>query len=275
MNYVYKYRNREQYHLEALRECYFYFSKPSEMNDPFDCYPIIFYDSSKCSENELKMFIMEYKGKRESEIDKQEIQDLIIEFQDFTSPYSDKTKKTSELVNDYLKFFSVSSNPENILMWSYYSDSHKGYCIKIKTEQYDNCNWIAFKSHQFKKISPQTFPVGYLKLDNVNYSKKKPNPINMFQNDSQSRLYQYILDKFEDWSHEEESRLLTHPNLMIDPHIQKIYYNPSIIDGIILGYHCSDELKKELHEINHKHYHNKLKFYQANINAHEYQITID
>lgn len=82
--------------------------------------------------------------------------------------------------------YCVSKNPTNLLMWSHYSNCHKGICIGFDA----NCSIF----RQARKVS---------------YTRTLPK---LSQNDSADDLLEKIVfTKSEDWGYEEEFRIVSRP----------------------------------------------------------------
>lgn len=64
------------------------------------------------------------------------------EFQDFLNKHSTYSKPVRELYNSLIDFckskcgiFSLSKNVDNELLWAYYADGHRGFCIEYDIER--------------------------------------------------------------------------------------------------------------------------------------------
>lgn len=107
--YLYKFCgiSENEYNLNSLLEGYFYFSKPKDFNDPFDCL-----------------------SNRERYI---------------INGANDKSKITQHRENIGVCCFSLIN--DNPLMWGHYTNNYNGYCLKFENKSLlDNKN-IAIKNH--------------------------------------------------------------------------------------------------------------------------------
>lgn len=115
-----------------------------------------------------------------------------------------------------------SSNPTNSSMWGYYTDGHKGVCLKFKTSTQDGKRGLFLKTITgmgFKKGDPKTnksYGNVFFELHNINY-ESKVKPIDFFKtigrlpyptlisqwysdvSGSKSPLVQDVLNSQEDW----------------------------------------------------------------------------
>ena len=132
---LYKFRHfdDEGYHLKILTDNKIFLASPLSFNDPFDCRIPIRYDL--CTEPQ----IVEYLTK----VAKLAIPDII---EDDARREAERLCKTidfsdRERVNTFFKqyytnnlgVFSLASDYSNLLLWSHYSDSHKGFCVGFDT----------------------------------------------------------------------------------------------------------------------------------------------
>lgn len=171
--YIYKYYALNEFSLDALKNSYFYLSNPKDFNDPFDC---------------NRNLILE---------EQRELKDC----------------EYIELLNDIsdIGIVCFSENGMEPLMWSHYTNSYKGICLKINTELL------------IKRLSDEQI------LKAVIYSEN-PNSISI--NAPFAKYYQYFL-KLNNWNYEKEWRFLhNHPNLSDN----RIFYNSACIEEISLGY---------------------------------------
>lgn len=127
----------------------------------------------------------------------------------------------NEDIRDCFRVLCLTSDNDNILMWSYYSTDHKGYCF-----EYDN-NSI------FKQIKNLKIP-GICIFGDVNYELKRPNPKSPVSKFSYTDLKHYIdvaFTKYKKWEHEKECRFLIISKAKMEDFIQ---INPKV-NAIYLG----------------------------------------
>lgn len=138
-NKFYKYRSFNYNNFMALIEERVYLSDPKEFNDPFDCcYNVC---STRVIE-EIKLLFKKRKTVSLEDISELEIfikDDNVEEFKNKYTSMIEKYKFTAKEFNvnfeklevDF-KVCSFSAKKDSILMWSHYSDYHKGYCIELE-----------------------------------------------------------------------------------------------------------------------------------------------
>ncbi len=120
----------------------------------------------------------------------------------------------------------LTTKDDSILMWSHYSDAHRGVCIKFDIPLDD-----------LENISDDDI---YFELAwRVKYSRLRPR-INILKENRDDLLRDLFLTKSDIWSYEEEWRLITKdgPGSYRYPHKRLV--------GIILGANISAENEKQV-----------------------------
>ena len=84
--------------------------------------------------------------------------------------------RNKNLVNN--RILSLTSNNEEILLWSHYADEHKGICLEYKTlEMYDDnksIHGIYFDPKQVTYQSGTSAPTNLIFASKVDYKDKLP-----------------------------------------------------------------------------------------------------
>lgn len=109
---------------------------------------------------------------------------------------------------DKTGIFSFSAESKNLLLWSHYSNSHKGVCL-------------IFDVAQDLDVFVQSLP--------IEYSKDYPE-IQYSENLKGDLVKATFLTKADDWLYENERRIFN-----LDRAHQKLAFNPKALYGIILG----------------------------------------
>lgn len=233
---LYKYRsgtyNKDEtnYDLMNLRADKIRFTNIKNFNDPFEC-KIISRDLLDTLDDKLKRFeeFFMYSKKNKSD-------------------YIDSAHK--ELIhNSRYKFFknllicSFSEYKDNILMWSHYSNEHKGFCIEYDLES-------LIKTRAF--ILP------------VIYSNEVPD-IDDYKINSR-RGYSIVYTKALDWEYEKEWRFIINGNSDGE--------NFNIIKpkAIYLGCNIEDKLEKDLLKICKE---KNIKCYRAIKDPYKYRLNFE
>lgn len=110
---------------------------------------------------------------------------------------------------------------ENILMWSHYADEHKGFCVKYKLSKHFICQEenSDYEHMYLKKI--------IYRGDGVDI-RQKPIGSNLA-----------FATKKDDWSYENEMRLIVYNPNKDEPYYQIKLDDASSIEAIFFGFRCS------------------------------------
>ena len=187
--YLYKLYSLSKRSVDLLKKQNVYAAHPSQFNDIFDCHEnlINFNDN-----NVIKGFL--HKVIPKEEIDKHLTKDRL------------ETKRFVKIHFNgvlYRKWgiLSLTSNPNNIVMWSYYNN-HQGFCVEFD-----------YSKFQFKHYGP--FPINY---------QSKIEPISLKDSGTLlSVIYQTNI-KSDNWTHENEWRIIidAEEDVMISPNFEQL-----------------------------------------------------
>lgn len=249
---VYKYYSPTDYNFDALIKGYFFFSKVSKLNDPFDC---------------------SFK--------------LIEQSKDFLQclRLNDREKEASDIMKQY-GTCSFSRLKGNKRMWALYANNYQGFCIEYDDRQFDTLKTISWDNETpfiavnetNNEDSPYHYmvkgDVGYVQreLDFDNFSicgfKEKINgdsilihPIGECLLDDKKRDILFIRICFtkekHSWESEEEFRLFVGNYIKAMPEKlkeitdagYKILFDKSIVSSITIGHNFSINKLKLLIDI--------------------------
>lgn len=236
--YLYQYRKFNENTLSALINDKMWLAHPSTFNDPFDS---TYYYEEVTVEDCKRHF--PNKTKTEQEV------------QDFNKRVKDRLSKI--FAKFFVTCFSATSNPDNVLMWSHYTDSHKGFCIKYKVLD----NKITHLEVEVPIFSVPDFAlkeVVDLELKHIDYKDNMNNkyspveclgPTDDKDKETMAKKIKEILhSKFKVWEYEKEYRLVSYPS---KEEVEKSTYPqgklidlPSDmleIEEIIFGCRCPDK----------------------------------
>lgn len=130
---LYKFRNwKDEVHKNWLLKREIFFTSPARLNDPFDC--AINYRYDLLSEEEKfekyrKYVRDENRMLNDDEVDRQARnwmrQDLLKKDQILMN----NSNLIRQQINEKIGVLSLTKTKKTILLWSHYSDQHKGICI--------------------------------------------------------------------------------------------------------------------------------------------------
>ena len=209
--YLFKYRTIEEC-VNILETSSLHFSTSSELRDPFEGKSVI-----TCSDISILRKRMEYKKQNQSyntmpEPLKYALAEMMKGFPD------EYIIRMNEVAVNHLAentgILCLTGKPDDICMWAYYADSHKGVCLKLDL-----------------LAQPDLFcPISHVAYD------KKYHQIDLSNNSDEAFYTELMLKKSDMWKYEDEFRVLaTHfsGNMPIT--------NKNVINEIIFGYYTSDE----------------------------------
>tara|TARA_B110000902_G_C14149750_1_gene529040 strand:+ start:63 stop:911 length:849 start_codon:yes stop_codon:yes gene_type:complete len=257
---IYKFRDwNNSHHKRILQNNELYVPSVNQLNDPFDC--LIKYDYSEI-ENEglskrvINLYFEEF-GDKISELgyNKKELinnsdSNIQLTLLNLKKYYDGVFEKNRE---KHLGVISFSKIWNNLLMWSHYSNSHKGFCVGFNTQKLIN-------SRKFENGCKVFYP--------QNYPLVKP-----FDNDVE-KITSIFYNKSNDWSYEEEYRMIksfgSHRNNDEFKKQKIFYFEDNFISEVILGWKISKEHREELLiECNKKN----IPVYQIEVVSNNFKLT--
>jgi len=235
--HLFKYRTIDSVK-QLLENNSLWFSSPIDFNDPFDC-PIV--PNTNNTEDEIREFIRVNVPKRMSS---DEISNLAAKVFSEPGRWKKTIEQTYSTVIKSAGICCFTKNDTNLLMWSHYSDSHKGVCIKFDILK-----------------DPEFF---FCPLPVV-YSKEYPTFNHL--NNRDNRVKDVVLSKSIDWQYEDEIRVLK-MNLK-----GLLAFKKEALIEIIFGCNSSEENIQEVIELAEKENY-RIKFKKANKKEREFGLII-
>ena len=232
-NKLYKYQSCNDDNFNNLRKKSFWFKKPGEFNDPFDCN--INFQLVDATEENLELFFNSY---REDAPNKKDLDRIFHSDGKVTKLFKEKVieisrKATSKLVSKFasLGVTCFSEINDDILMWSHYATSHQGFCLELDTTKFPFT-----RTNNLKQDSP---------LEKVLYSDSYPLlSLKDIASNHLPSLSQGLLSvKSSHWSYEKEWRLFsTYGNLELE-------YEKTALTGVYLGCKVTADTKEIIKSI--------------------------
>lgn len=222
---LYKYRQVSALSLAALAKARAWYSKPASLNDPNDVAARWDKDFS------AKEILEDYVMKREAGgppmgiaayiqklLDSGKSHEHVLRKIDkMFMPIDKKTQREAlqdvlyynEVLFSSMGVFSLSSEPDNQLMWAHYADSHRGFCL-------------GFENHETNVLGQGGNPVDYV--------ERMPKPsITSFSMDAGGDVVSLIAyTKSKQWAYEKEWRVLKQEG-------DKLYPYPGRLVEVIFG----------------------------------------
>lgn len=250
---LYKYRDwTNRNHRKLITKQEIYLPKPSEFNDPFDGNIPVRWDLltyEECLEKNFEIINIAHKDKDQKLV--REYAKKVTDDKTLWHPERLAKERPEQLDkwNSIIGLLSLSSIPDNILMWSHYSFNHTGFVVGFDSDS-------LITDYEFDYLEPMIYQKEY--------------PIISGLDDTTNQFYKKFFYKSDLWSYEEEWRISKN-------HIKNrvIKINPETINKVIIG--CCTDLKttKEIIKLSKKHLGNQIQILKANKNENDFGLIIN
>ena len=237
---LYKYRGEwdESNQKETLTQDLIYFSSPSQLNDPFDLK--VFPDPRRLAKQWVgfRMAFHQKRGLGENEARTRALHDYTAQGVGTPEWLQTQLDVFRSDIESRLAIYCLSKVSLNLLMWSHYSSSHRGFCIGYNSLALCKSTIDGFVFDD--KIRPCTRPS--TALLKVEYHPNYPNiEIDLELADNLSR------NKSEDWRYEKEWRLTQLATPTTGEEICEKWNIPSdVITEIIMGCRMPPSQREQL-----------------------------
>ena len=229
--YLYKYRSIKSA-IVFLKNNSIYFSNYKDFNDPFEnaCKMRLDFTPKQYYDAFLRWGVDSFSAKKEAE----KIRLGYINGKDML-------RQATDIMLNGFAYFCMAKEPDNILMWSHYADSHKGVCFKFDLLQDDT----------FLNTVPVDYDSEYLEFDSLNGN---PAPI--------------ITRKSPEWFYEQEHRTIT-------TDIKGLHQiNKKALVEIIFGCRTLKRNRTRIRNLVRNNGFNSVSFSEAVVNPEAYKLDI-
>ena len=256
ISYRYKYLPFSDGALEIIKSGTIKFTSPLEFNDPFDSRPYITPESIELIFSE-RPDLFKRAGKELGLSPAKRLQSkgkLLTTLR--------KNVLSGNFQHNLLKdtgIVCLSRAALNILMWSHYADSHRGFVVEFAIPK--------FGTRQDAKQA-----VDLLVSFPVVYRTKRPH-VSLGSNGDFRNIEESILTKSVDWEYEAEERVIGYYR---KPGIYK-YQSERVLSSIVAGTLMGEDNYKRLNEIlieRNRQYGASVNLYRATLNSDSYGITV-
>lgn len=245
--YLYRYFTINENNSDRIKDMFMknelFFQTPRDFNDPFDCQMQLVFNGTK---KQWRQRLFELINENESYLKRNQKRSKLKMLMKRRKNIDFSNKVLRSLADD-IGVLCLSEKNNDILMWSHYTQGHKGFCLEFSYSPYE-----IFFGRALKVIYKPNYPL-----------------VNVFQSTSQEQLDAMIFTKAQFWKYEKEWRIVEHDNG------RGTYKFPKeLLTGNIFGSQMCDKNKKDIREWVRL---NKLKpiFYQASIKDKEYGLNIE
>lgn len=223
---LFKFYKFDENHIDYLKNLFIekklYHSLPEKFNDPFECKPHYNFPKNSSKIKDIRKHLI--KAAMERGHTKKSAQSLVLQRKkDFLqeSIYN-SIKNTFSTA----RIASFTTKKENLLFWSHYADSHKGFCV-----EYDST----------------VLPISY--AYKVKYDDKYPEAV--YPPLHNAVAFRPALVKSKAWKYEEEYRIIFVPYAAQQPDNDgtSLILKGTEMKNVYLGANMSEDNKKSLIEM--------------------------
>lgn len=225
---LYKYANiNDNFTLNNLINNQLGFNRIENFNDPFDTTPAAFIKKKNLINYILSVSTIPNNVKQEIfHLSEKELKNIFLE----------TIRKPIFTANKGITCFSETN--DNILMWSHYSNNHKGICLGFDINEENLDDFI----DTAKNINNNIFNSKTVyRLFTIKYSNNRP-VLNLFNinnpTEESKQIENMLITKSNIWKYEKEHRIIIYNGKNIS-FPTGIYYNRKYLKEIILGANLS------------------------------------
>jgi len=260
---LYKYRPDNVHTLDILQNNELYFSFVEEFNDPFDCRVNLILPTNKEQwEVQAKKYRIEETLARKAI---KWLETINFDTEKIIQQYEKSNFRT-------IMLYCLSEIRDNILMWSHYSNSHRGICIGFET--IIDQNSLCIKTDDPMLNNHKNFIYhGPLPINKVKYQSNRPEPYDFIFSDA-NHLYEFFKTKNVDWQYEQERRIIMHYK---EINKRLIRFEKSALKEVIFGCNASAEFKQQVTKLIKDEYTSKdcnVDILQCSVDRNEYRLNI-
>ncbi|EPP5774571.1 DUF2971 domain-containing protein [Vibrio cholerae] len=224
----YKYMNQRTLRL-LLRNKTIKFTDPLKFNDPMDStVPELKLDVKRLKDTMINVVAIDYP----------ELNDYQSDLKNHLSADERKLKKDIKLISDKLlndwsdiishfRVLSLTTRPDNLLMWSHYADEHRGVVVKFKKDpSFGTPKKVNYKNgHQSLNNAFNLMASLVVKMEAKGGFNEKHS--DMLSDVIMKIMHKYFFMKMSEWSYENEYRIV-YPESNVK--IKKINSNLDVVD---------------------------------------------
>ncbi len=199
---LYKFRSwSDPIHKRWLTERQVYFASPAQFNDPFDCAINYRYDLLS-NEEKFEKYISFLK-KEKSQLSEEELKEEAKKWMserllEKEALLENNKKIIRDMVYTKVGVLSLTKTKKPVLLWSHYSDNHKGFCIGYNREIL--IQDFMKKYNDYKKMVFYEIDIKYSETYPIIIPKKDITPTEY--------ISKPLSTKAKFWEYENEKRIL-------------------------------------------------------------------
>jgi Protein of unknown function (DUF2971) len=245
-NHLYKYRWFDKNRIDGVPyqrdrsiivDCALWAASPREFNDPFDCYPVTDFQGTV---EEIESWAKNVALKEGiTLLNPVEAINNALNIPEAREQMADWRKKL-----DAIGVLCLSEQSDDMLMWSHYASSHKGYCLEFDAT--------------IQPFSSEAVRVHYAKERSI---------FRIFDPNQVDNLKRAMLRKADFWQYEHEWRIVR------PAEFRTVEFSPPALKSIIFGAAIEKKDEDELRVIAAKR-ETPVAFKRARLHQSNYQVEI-
>lgn len=266
--------------IKTLEDCSLKFTSPADFNDPFDSYPAVhegwteddfkeFWFNSVWTDHTIDYLIEEGKIKSRDEFLKysHNLDFIKTHIPDF-DPIDEPIKLYKKIIDKEIRIccFSMAkcSLQNQLLMWSHYSDSHKGVRFHFDYG-------FLLIGHPLWQAIKVDYSDERVKFDSKTYKNEET---------VYNSIHETIRRKLKEWEYEQEYRVIRRQNeckTKKDPNkksIQTLDFDPSALRQIDFGINCLPETENDIIKLLNCPKLKHVKVNKCELNSKEFELKI-
>ena len=239
--YFYKYRSLS-HALDIIRTGRLKFSTIDEFKDPFDGIGDRTSDEEVDYNTLTERFIARLPHYMPAAY-KESLKETLSK--DPEKYFKEHAEKTIAALRKNTGIFCMSPIFDDIIMWSYYADSHKGVCLKLDISQH---------------------PELFYAINRVEYQKEMPREKIIDAQELSQSFWSAITTKHHDWFYEREVRVIHHRENGFLP------FNKQVLKEVLFGVYTTQSDIDEVKEALQAHGYNNVTLKKATLNDTRYKL---
>jgi hypothetical protein len=250
---LYKYRDwTNTNHKKLISKQELYFPKPSEFNDPFDGNIPIRWDLltyEECLEKNLEILNIAHKDKDQKLL--RQYAKKVTDGKTMWHPDNLAKERPEQLEkwNSIIGLLSLTSKPNNILMWSHYSNNHTGFVVGFDTNS-------LMSDYDFDYIEPIVYQTQYPTIHGLD--------------DITEQFHKKFFCKSALWEYENEWRISKNH---IEKRVVKLYKHT--INQIIIGCCVDKKQTKSIVDLCKKTYGSNFPIYKTAKDENNFGLIVE
>lgn len=249
---LYKYKALNTYTIDSIAQKYLFFTRATQLNDPFECWYELNFDFT---EEQFR----EYKKK--NHIDEKLTKEKAIELM---NSEEHRQKRLANLKS--YRVLSLAEKSEIDTMWAYYSENYRGLCLGYRAFSLDESNAKIYIHKPNIKFCPEIHTEEkstFFNLKKIKYQDDGKVKLNLITKENSNIIANNLFIKKECWSAENEYRSVF---IFDDEKDLRIFYPDETLAEVIFGYRMEKENMNMIKYLIEKLYSNQVNFFIANPN---------